>query len=101
MIPVAYRKQQRGRVLHTVFPLLFLRRTEGGQGFGNRVRLSLGQTPACDVPAALLQIEIIQLFHFRACQGFNHRSGRVVNQQHHMGQFYGRVLPHLYPGRDS
>ena len=53
--------------------------------------------------AAQHEDRVIEGFHDAGlpCQRFDHASPRIVDQQHHMGQFQRRMLPHPYPGRDA
>ena len=103
VVAVAHREQQRCRVLQAVLFLHGLRRAHSRQGVRHGVHLGVRQLPALQVPAALLQVKVIQLLHLPAGggQGLNNRAVRVVDQQHHVGQLNGGVLPYPYPGWDA
>ena len=103
MVAVAHGEQQRRRVLQAVFLLHGLRRTHGRQGVRHRVHLFRRQLPTLQVAAALLEVEVVQLLHAvrPGGQGLDDGPVRVVDQQHHVGQLDGGVLPDPHPGRDT
>ena len=103
VVAVAHGEQQRRRVLQAVFLLHGLRRTHGRQGVRHRVHLFRRQLPALQVAAALLEVEVVQLLHAvrPGGQGLDDGPVRVVDQQHHVGQLDGSVLPNPHPGRDT
>ena len=103
VVPVAHGKQQRRGILHAIFLLHLRRGAQALQRVGRGIHLGLGQKPTGEVASALLQVKVIELFHVPVLpsQRLDHCSVRVVDQQHHMGQLNGRVLPDLDPGRDA
>ena len=103
MIAVSHGEQQRGRVRHAVLIRHGLRTFQGAQGVGHPAHLTIRQPPALHMAAAQHEVRVIEGFHDAGlhCQRFDHASPRIVDQQHHMGQFQSRVLPHPYPRWDA
>ena len=103
MVAVAHGEQQRRRVLQAVLALHGLRRAQGGQCVRNSVHLLRCELPALQAAAPLLEVEVVELLHGAGAGGQRLDDGavRVVDQQHHMGQLDGGVLPDPHPGRDA
>ena len=59
------------------------------------------EKPACDVSAALHQVEIVELCELvlLICKGFDDTLFGIVNEYHDMGEFNGSALTYLDAGR--
>ena len=103
MVAVAHGEEQGLGVPEAVLLLHSLGGAEAGQGIRDAGDLVGGELPAGEVAAALLKIEVIELLHLGALrrQGLDDAALGIVDEEHHVGQLDGGVLPDPDPGRDA
>ena len=103
MVAVAHGEEQGLGIPEAVLLLHGLGGAEGGKGIRDAVDLLGGELPAGEVAAALLEIEVIELLHLGALrrQGLDDAALGIVDEEHHVGQLDGGVLPDPDPGRDA
>ena len=103
MVAVAHGEEQGGHALQAVLPLHGLGGGHGRQSLSQGVLLALGEEPALQVAAPEHQVKVVHLLHGVHGGGDGLDAGlvRVVDEEHHVGQLDGGVLPHPDPGRDA
>ena len=103
VVAVAHGEQQGGHAPQAVLALHGVVAGQAAQGVGQLVHLPGGELPAGEVAALEHEVKVIDPLHgvLGGGDGLHTDFFGVVDEQHHVGQLDGGVLPHPHAGGDA